>query len=576
MNPQQSTKLPDNPLKQFTTYNTYFTIKVGRRLESKAGATSGEVAANGHERASLLLDTRGQAFDPENNKHPRFSIRGFEINHFMNLDGEVTFGIDATLNLFERGGLSYLQSLGEKMQELGISNTSELILWVGVGFIGWRQAGTGFISEQLPQKWFPCQIFKITTSMRSSGSEYTHWLRGWSYYRTGSSPGQKINTTTTRGITVEEHLTDLIEAANKQYQESKKEGAENPIGLLPNAEADTFKIIEFSFSFPPGPNGAIIDKSAPVDSDAVSQDKGGVITISSGGRAGHTTMVNHIKQILIHSPSIMETLRKGNLNYKVIAQVVEMGEDKEKINYTISPYDMDGTKSQDPLKNFVYFFGGRNEDILEFDFTLDGLFQLLSQSIAASGRDQVNPTKGATTSGTKATSGEAEKGGIRKESRNPHGQQSSDALTGQNRKEILGPGLFPVLPSKVDHYTDLPEKAAKAFLSHKDAVEKFVGTKLGEQKIVILGDPNLILDEPTIARLQFEKGVQYITFKIGTPLPDFPTVPAHDNFVFNGTYSIRNIKTLISESGSFTQELDVYYRADLSHFLTGPRRDNRA
>jgi len=575
MSLQQSAKLPDNPLKQFTTYNTYFTIKVGRRLKSNAGK-GGDVPANGHETASLLIDTRGQAFNPENNKHPRFSIRGFEINHFMNMDGEVTFGIDATLNLFERGGLSYLQSLGEKMQDLGISNTAELVLWVGVGFIGWKQSGNGFISEQLPQKWFPCQIFKITTSMRSSGSEYTHWLRGWTYYRSGDSPGQRINTTSTRGITVEEHLTNLIEEANKQFQESKKEGAENPIDLPKNAQADTFKTIEFSFSFPAGAGGVIIDKSAPVDSDAVSQDKGGVITISSGGRAGHTTMVNHIKQILIHSPSIMDTLRQGKLNYKVIAQVVEMGEDKEKINYSISPYDMDGTENQPPIKNFVYFFGGRNEDILEFDFTIDGLFQILAQGIAASGRDQVNPTKEVTTSGTKATGGDAEKSGIVKEPRNPQAQETTDALTGQNRKEIIGPGLFPVLPTKVDHYTDLPERSAKAFLAHKQSVEKFVGIKLGEQKIKILGDPNLILDEPTIARLEFERGVQYVTFKIGTPLPDFPTVPAHDNFVFNGIYSIRNIKSIITETGSFVQELDVYYRADLSHFLTGPRRDNRA
>ena len=117
-------------------------------------------------------------------------------------------------------------------------------------------------------------------------------------------------------------------------------------------------------------------------------------------------------------------------------------------------------------------------------------------------------------------------------------------------------------------------------LNLSQRVEAQAGSKLLEGGFKIIGDPNLILDESTIKALKernppapIESAINYVTFNIGTPNPEFPEIPDTDNFIFNGYYMIKTLKSVWDEQGKFTQELDVFWRSDLADLARGKEEE---
>jgi len=559
--------LPDNPLKKFSSYTTYFTIKFGRGY---TGNSFNNVRSGGHDSPSniLLLDTRGQSQGGDKNQHPKLSVKHFDISHFFNDRAEATFGLDATLRIFERGGASYLQEIGRIMQELEVSHTSQLVMWVGVGLYGWRTEGKAFTAEPISQKWFPLHIFKVDMNLRNSGSEYTHWLRGWTYVRTAETEGQQINDIHTVGATLGDHLNDLMVKASSRISRTAEESARSgQINQAAGQENNPFKKITYSFELGSSSDGSTIKKDAQIVSDTTTMNTGGLIDIHSGGESGITTIVNHIKEILAHCPTINQSLIAKNQSFKIIARPTVMNEEEESITYNIFTYSMD-SRGLKPLKRFNYFFGGRNEDVIEFNFNLDGLFKVIPNAIVDSTR---NTTERDHTDTAQGAEERKESADLPMTSATAKNNPPATAFTVTNRKDILAKGDFPPLRSKLNWYRNNTVNAQRSYLQNLDNVEAWMGPKLLEGGFKIIGDPNLILDEATIAELQIkgaplETAINYIIFTVGIPGPEFPNIPETENFIFNGVYGIRSIKSIFDETGKFTQEINVFFRADLTQF----------
>ncbi len=573
--------LPRNVLHDFNTYSTYFTVKLGRAYRAPNNPENPLPIGHSDPENILLLDTRGQDLNSSGqaqrpNPHPKLSVRHFDVMHFFNHGAEAHFGLDSTLRIFERGSASYIQDIGATMLDLGIASVAELVLWVGVGMTGWIDGNPGsdggWTAVPVSQHWFPFHIHKIDVNIRSSGAEYTHWLKGWTHHRATDMNSQQINNVITRGLTFGDHLTDLMKKASKASSIAKRQQEENFKSNPENQPKEALKTILYEFELVESfPSGLKFSKDARVDSDTTTMNTGGVIDIHSGGESGETTMNNHIHEILTHCPSILKTLDKQNHWYKIITRS-EMTEESETITFEIFPYQLD-SKGLLPLKRFTYFFGGRNEDVLEFNFNMDGLFRLLPQVIVDSTRNakEKDTSRNESADGAKTTN----QGAVGQAVVVPdagRGNTSNDKVTPANRRGRKSTGGFPPIKSKANSfYKNNLRETQRLNLNLTEQVESFVGNKLLEGGFKIIGDPNLILDEVTIQALKngdppapLERAVNYVTFDIGTPNPDFPNNLEVENFIFNGYYGIRNLKSIWDERGTFTQEIDVYWRAELS------------
>lgn len=570
--------LPDNPLFKFNTYTTYFTIKLGNSYNSQN--KTDQVLPGGHasKENRILLDTRGQDLNSAGiaqrpNEHPRLTVKHFDVMHFFNHRAEATFGLDSTLRIFERGSATYLQEIGEIMLELDVTNIANLVLWVGVGIYGWESQGQGTFATWNPvpisQKWFPFHIHKVDVNIKSSGAEYTHWLKGWVYHRSTDVRSQHLNNVITTGNNINDHLLDLLSKAEnnsiktRKEQEAKKE--KQPIG---QENRDVLKKINYTFTLEKGIDGTSFSKDAIVVGDTTTQNTGGKIDIHSGGESGETTVVNHIREILSRSPSISKTLKENNSWYKIVPRT-EISEKEETITYAILPYRLD-SKGLLPLKRFTYFFGGTNEEVIQFDFNLDGLYSVLPQAIIASTRSAREKD---TSENESARQARFKKDTI--ETPKPSQGKTDEAkVTAANQLGHKTTGSFPPNKSKANNfYKNNTQAGQELYLNLLDNVEAYVGTKLLEGGFKIIGDPNLILDETTIEELKpeapLESAINYVTFDIGTPNPEFPEVPEVGNFIFNGYYGIRTLKSVFSEDGKFTQELNVYWRSELADLARG-------
>ena len=573
--------LPDNPLLKFNTYTTYFTIKLGNSYNSQN--KTNRVLPGGHElkENKLLLDTRGQNLNTAGeaqrpNEHPRLTVKHFDVMHFFNHRGEATFGLDSTLRIFERGSATYLQEIGETMLELDVTSIANLVLWIGVGIYGWESQGEGTFATWNPvpitQKWFPFHIHKIDVNIKSSGAEYTHWLKGWVYYRSTDVRSQHLNNIVTTGNNINDHFLDLMSKAENTVIKTRKEQAakkeKEPKG---QEKKDVLKKINYDFVLEEGLEGTTLPKDAVVVSDTTTQNTGGKIDIHSGGESGETTIVNHIKEILAHCPFISKNLKENNSWYKIVSRA-DINEKEETITYDIFPYRLD-SKGLLPLKRFTYFFGGTNEEVIQFEFNLDGLYSVLPQAIIASTRSAREKD-----TNENASARQARLGKDTVETPKPsQGKADEEKVTAANQLGHKTAGSFPPNKSKANNfYRNNTQSSQELYLNLLDNVEAYVGTKLLEGGFKIIGDPNLILDETTIEQLKdgdppapLEKAINYVTFDIGTPNPEFPEVSQVGNFIFNGYYGIRTLKSIFSEDGKFTQELKVYWRSELARFARG-------
>jgi hypothetical protein len=565
--------LPDNPLHQFTSYSTYYTIKIGRNYSGKKAGTNIVPGGQDNEENILLVDTRGKSQGGNQNRHGELNVTYFDIMHFFAHGPEATFGLDSTLKIFERGGAAYMQILGEIMLELEVSSVAELVLWVGVGIYGWVDTnltlGT-FEATPVAQRWFPMKMVKIDMELTAGGTEYVHWLTGWPYFGSNDRSRQQINNIGTCGRTVNDHLIQLMEFATQKAVDTKNEQIENTENTT-NDNPVVFKTVTYGFDFETGIDGSKIERAAVVESDVTTQNTGGVVNIYSGGQTGETTIITHISKILEHCPAINASLKKKNQWYKIVPRT-DMTEEFEDITYTIIPYQLD-SRGLLPLKRFNYFFGGTNEDVIEFSFSLDGLFIVLGQSTINGTRNSVetNNDEGAT-----KAEGNKEKSENIKVIDDPNiPKTAQDKVSPSNRRNQRGRGMYAPLKNKGrGAYRNISSKAQNVQLNLMDNVETFVGNKILEGGFTIVGDPNLILDEKTIVELEkagapFEKAINYITFDIGTPNPEFPDIPSTDNFIFSGYYGIRTLKSVWQEDGTFTQEITVFWRADLSSIAGG-------
>ena len=569
------TVLPDNPLHKFTSYSTYYTIKIGRNYSGKVN----NVIKGGQnaEENILLLDTRGRSQGGIDNRHPQLNVKYFDVMHFFNHGPEAVFGLDATLRIFERGGATYLQTLGEIMVELEISSIAELVLWVGIGIYGWENQDRGtFNGVPITQKWFPMHIKKIDMELNAAGAEYVHWLIGWAYHRTNDQQSQHINNIGTCGRTINEHLIQLMAFANKNIVKTREEQSKSPENIPPGQPRDIFKTIIYKFDFEEAEDGSLIEKGAVVESDVTTQNTGGVVDIYSGGESGETTIVNHIVKILEYSPTVSRSLKAKNQWYKIIPRT-ELTKESETITYTIIPYQLD-SKGLLPLKRFTYFFGGRNEDVIEFKFSMDGLFRILTSNLITNTRNSVEPDNSDT---AQKAEGNQIKGSQAKVTDDSGTGRTSESKVGSpNRRNVKIQGGYTTLKNKrVGAYRNISRDSQNVQLNLLDNVETFVGNKILEGGFKIIGDPNLILDEVTVEELKkagapLESAVNYITFDVGTPNPEFPEIPSTDNFLFSGYYGIRTLKSIWGEDGTFVQEINVFWRSDLSEIAGG--QENKA
>ena len=537
------TTLPTNPLKEFTTYATHFTLKLGRDYNGKSTGKK-----NGYEDAKLIFDSRGSS-DVDNNA-PALTVQSFEISHrFSGEQAKVTVGLDGTLVVYERGGCSYLHTLGTMLAEMGIATTGSAILWVGVSIVGWTDTGSAFNSTTVSEKWFPCLIKKIDMTMRNSGSEYTHWIIGMDYAGGESLVNEHLNIKETIGNTVADHLDDLIKNANTEMKKAK---AENTKG----SSAVTFKEVEYFYTM-----DETLQKTAPIEVSTASYDTGGIKHISSGGKNGSTTITAHVKEILKHAPLFLEDITNKNTQFKIITSSSEVTDEKEKIEIRIIPYLMVPKDKQKPLMRLNYFYGGVNEDILDFSFELDGAFELIRQNLVTTTNEDINPDASravaqntrnieATKTPTTPDSGRAE-------------DSSETSKTSQDQTDIEGSVTAPK-PIKSNFGNDMNRQSANAWGKYNSTLEDKMGLKLVQNNIKIRGNPHLILDATTIEEYGLETVANMVVLNIGTPLPEFQDDTAisdapTETFIFSGNYRISGVKSIFNASGTFEQEIDMAY-----------------
>jgi len=550
--------LPDNPLKKYRTYSTYFIVKLGRRYKY-----GGKVKGYQDPNNILLLDTRGNSNgNLAGNESPMISVRSFDINHqFEGNNAKTTIGLDATLIIYERGGASYMNTLGQAMGRLGVNATSELVYWLGAGIIGWSTTSGGReIASPINEKWFPLRIKEIEMNMRNSGSEYTHWMQGWKYVRSTTAETEVTHIKETIGTDFGSHMKDLMNRVTKERQ-TVKQSAEN-IGIDQDSQ---IKDLNYTYSL----SGTVKD-SFPISSDTTSMDTGGISHVSSGGEDGTSTVINHIKELIKHSPDMNRDLVGSNQYYKVLPEP-EMDETTETINYRIASYNMKTGKDSGllPLRRFNYFFGGRNEDVLEFDFTLKGdTFTNLGLSITAGSVSEIQADNDESSEQGVSVTNKAE---LSINDEGPKGARDNEKNTeiAAIDPSVTGNGLISPLATK----KSFNSATTREMMTSSEALEKGyiadVTQQLVDNSLKIKGDPNLILDEETVDRLGLEGAANYIVLSLGIPGPEFPNIPEIRGFIFSGDYRIKGIKSVFSADGTFHQELDLGWIGNLEAHSAG-------
>lgn len=526
-----------NPLKKFTSFSTYFIVKLGLNYSTDGGKA-------GYEDATLILDSRGGGDD---NGSPTLTVNSFEIDHnFNGSEAKITIGLDSTLIIFERGGCSYLQKLGTVMAELGLTTTASAILWVGVGIVGWESEGTGYKQTAVSEKWFPHTIKSIDMTMRNSGSEYSHWLKGSAYEKSHAMANNHLNIKETVGNTMQDHLDDLMRNANTEIIKAKE--------LNTNGSASNVAFKDVSYSIYVDPR---LNATAPVEVNTTAYDTGGSKHISSGGRNGSTTIISHIREIIKRSPKFLDDLTTKKYDYKIIARSIKTTNTSEAIEYRIIPYATDPINDKaTPLIGLNYFYGGINEDILEFSFELNGSFELIRQNIISNTLEDISGDPSRTPAQIRKNVEASKTPTI------PESIRSEDtaktAVTTQDHNTAAGVEI-PPKPFKTGFGNDMNRNSSKAWNSHSTALEATIGRQLVSNAVTIRGNPLLILDEATVAEYNLEGAASLVIFNIGTPTPEFqsssPQGVDGETFIYSGNYLLRGVKSIFGAGGTFTQEL---------------------
>lgn len=557
-------RLPDNPLKSFNSYSTYFILKVGRNI------TSNGVVINGHLDPTnvLLLDTRGQVAGSEGNASPRLTVQAFDIDHkFNSAEARVVFGLESTLKIYERGGASYLNDIGAAMDKLEINTMSELIFWVGVGIIGWKEEGGKFVEQPLPQKWFPMRVEDIEMNMRNSGSEYTHWFKGWAHVRGTTDATEITEVKTTRGETLGKQLDYFKQQLNKEMAERVAKNIERDTasGALKGKSTPAgqlrYKRVKYEFEME-----GVISKDAIIKVDNGSLDGKGIPMITTSGKNGKSSITAHIKKLIEKCPKITQDLSKNEQAYKIVAMPIKMDPLEETILYKLKTYNMIVDDNDlKPLINLTYFFGAKNEDVLQFDFNLKGAFKLLSFAPGDKTKSDVSPDNSKTTQQNNANANKPNQGKIdKKHGGNTETTKKTDSP--QTQTDLEGSGLIPPSVSKDGFLTDGLRETSISAETLRLQVAARLGPKLVENAITIRGNPDLILDDVTVDRLNLEGAAAYLIFDVGTPSPEYPDIPKINRFAFSGHYRIDRVKSIFESNGQFKQEISCSWVANTDIF----------
>lgn len=538
----------NNPLNAFRSYSTYFIIKIGTQF------TSGN-AVSGYEDATLILDSRGQGSNNSSggNRSPELTVQSFDIDHLFNgTDAKVSIGLESNLVIYERGGAKYLNILGQHIANLGAKSVTDVILWVGVGVIGYN---ANDIVTPIPEKWFPTTIKTIDMSMRNSGSEYLHQLVG-SNIHIGNEPiVEQTNIKETIGFTFRDHLDDLTRNVNNEFLAAK----------TANSNCGKFKTVTISID-----TSIVALDHATVETNASSIGTGGIRHISSGGKQGTTTITKHIQTLIQHSPALLRDLTNNEQEYRITPNVDLVDADNIIISFKIIPYTINPSKNNKrPLLELNYFFGGLNEDVLEFEFNLDGAFQVIAQHIINANMDDIKAAPDRTID--QVTKVLDEVGNPTTPVAARAGSTTDTRLTTQTHEAACSDNLG-VIPPKPKKYplSSMNQNAADAWATYDNTVQAIIGKKLVNSTVKIRGNPLLILDDDGIVDINTRLNVNldefaaYITFEIGTPTPEFQSTnktigSSHDTFIYNGKYVIRGIKSSFTSDGKFSHELRLGY-----------------
>lgn len=583
------TSLPENPMKKYLSYRTFFTVSLDRNFTTLLpGAPFVAPRAGPTDAAILLLDSRGEGTGRgrgENNKFPQFSVRSFDITHrFASPVIEATAVWESTLVLYERGGAAYLQLLGESMGKLGVNSLAELVLWVGVGIYGWvseDSSAKNLHPQPISQKWFPSTIQTLDMNMDNSGSEYSHWLTPASYAPIREPLFSQINTVTTCGVTLGDHTLDLINTSQEAINEAKEraEVKDNSRGSNKPTDSGDFKKWKFDeIKFEPT-KGFIIDRNAPLDVNVQSKSRKGIPQVSSGGPKGHTTVISHIETLLKNCPVVTRYLKDNKLSYKIYPRV-STSEKEMRISYIVKPFIMVPEEQNIlPMRRYNYFFGQKNEDVIKFDLQIEGLHSILPGPHVDTSQSRVVPNPEDTTkavtnykdSSTREGKTQKTVGGTASQA-SESDKNSIDTNFGTSLRDTkIGSGFTPYLPTREEFGTSQTDEAAKQWKGLANSQSVFMGESFLKGGFTIVGDPYLIWDESQINDFR-EKGIDiegvanYITFTVGTPGGNFPDNPDVDNFIFSGPYTIEFVKSQFADDGGFTQTIGVAFKPAATPF----------
>lgn len=528
--------LADNPLKQFSSFSTHFIIKLGKSFTQGGGD---------QETATLLVDTRGG--DDPNNASPRLIVQSFDIYHeFSGISAEITVGNESNLVIYERGGASYLHQLGEVMAEMDITFSASAILWVGVNIVGWSDG----VATELKTKWFPHTIVDISMTMRNSGSEYLHQLQGAVYSKSRMLNQNQINIKETVGMSMQDHLDDLMRNANIEAERAR----------ITNGTDAFCKSISYSYEIV-----GDMAISSPVEVSTTAYDVGGVKHISSGGRNGSSTIIEHITAIIKRTPRVLDDLTKTNHQYKIYVRAGKITDTTEEVIYRIVPYERMPANINDtkPLLNLTYFFGGKNEDILEFTFQLDGAFSLIAQGIVSNTAEDIQADPSRVVTQVRNNINQAKT--VTTPDSVRAGDTAATAVTPQT-----SPKTCEVLPKpkKTGFANDMNQNSSSSWNAYDMSLKTAVAPLISSD-CRIRGNPLLILDEETVDELGLEGAAALVVFNIGTPLPDFQDSTASqsapvERFIYSGNYLLRGVKSIFTASGTFEQELTMFYSLDIN------------
>lgn len=583
------TSLPENPMKRYLTHRTYYTIHLDRNFTTTLGGAPFNVPREGpSDNSFLLMDTRGVSGGrtrEDGNRFPQFSVRSFDVTHEFNAASlQPSILWESTLILYERGGASYLQLLGEHLQKLGVNSVAEVIYWVGVGLYGWTSSdpsAENLHPEPISVKWFPFMINKIDMEMDNSGAKYTHWLKPSQQMPVEEPLFSQINTVTTCGKTLNEHTKNLVEISQEAIDEARERGQIKDTtrgSNKPSASGD-YKKWKFEGVFFESTLGFIIDRNAPIETNVQSRSRKGIPQVSSGGPKGHTTVISHIETLLKHCPTVIKYLKDNKLSFKILPRVSTTPEE-QKVAYIIKPYIMIPEEHNIlPMRRYTYFFGRRNEDVTKFDLQLEGLDQILPGPHVDTSQSRVVPNPEDTSRAVEnSKDNSVREGSIQKTVGGPESQASESDKNNVNanfspslRDTKIGNGFTPILPTREYFGTSQTDEAVKQWKALANSTAVFLGTKFLEGGFTIIGDPFLIWDEAQIndfrsKGIDVEGTANYVTFTVGTPGREFPEVADVDNFIFSGPYAIRSVKSEFKEDGSFTQEIRVFLKEDATEF----------